>query len=624
MQPAITSSRPIRRLAAAAALLVATTGSAAIATAQEVAPPATGGPVGVFPAAGTRSASPRTEISFRGVAPGALGTISVEGSRSGGRAGSVRPHPDGNGVSLVFATPFRSGERVTVRTELDVAGAQAGNFSFTTVGRAREGLGSGSPPPRSLLRQYTAQRGRVPRGAVPRYRSRPDLRPPEIQVSTRTRAGVAEGSMFVSPKKVFGARRRPGLQSGPLILDNRAEPVWFAPLSDGNVSDFRVQRYRGRPVLTWWQGRQVLGSGEGVVQIVDSAYRSVRRVRAGNDYSFDFHEALVTEQGTLLGLVYSPVDLDLRSVGGPRDGRVVDGIVQEVDIATGRVLFEWHSLGNVDLQESYGPVPRKRRGLYDYFHVNAIGIDTDGNLLVSGRETWSVLKLDRRTGATIWRLGGKRSDFRLPRSGRFAWQHDAQRAPDGTIRIFDNEAAPKVRSKSRVLWLALDEERRTARVARSAEHPAGLLSGTQGNAQALPNGNTFVGWGSQGYFTEYGAGGRVLFDARVARGNDTYRAYRFPWSGTPGGRPALAAERRGSGRTAVWASWNGATQVAGWQVLAGDRPEALEPVVSMTRSGFETAYLVRTAARYVAVRALDATGQVLGTSRAERVARAAR
>ena len=360
-------------------------------------------------------------------------------------------------------------------------------------------------------------------------------------MSTRTRAGVAEGSMFVSPKKVFGARKRPGLQSGPLILDNRAEPVWFAPLSDGNVSDFRVQSYRGRPVLTWWQGRQVLGSGEGIIQMVDSAYRSIRRVRAGNDYSFDFHEAVVTEQGTLLGLVYNPVDLDLRSVGGPRDGRVVDGIVQEVDIATGRVLFEWHSLGNVALQEGYGPVPRKRRGLYDYFHVNAIGIDTDGNLLVSGRETWSVLKLDRRTGATIWRLGGKRSDFRLPRSGRFAWQHDAQRAPDGTIRIFDNEAAPKVRSRSRVLWLALDEANRTARVARSAEHPAGLLAGTQGNAQALPNGNTFVGWGSQGYFTEYGAGGRVLFDARVARGNDTYRAYRFPWSGTPGGRPALAA-----------------------------------------------------------------------------------
>ena len=228
----------------------------------------------MFPAADTRSASPRTEISFRGVAPGGLGAISVEGSRSGARTGSVRPHPDGNGASLVFATPFRAGERVTVRTDLDVAGAQAGDFSFTTVGRAREGLGSGSPPPRSLLRQYTAQRGQVPRGAVPRYRSRPDLRPPEIQVSTRTRAGVAEGSMFVSPKKVFGARKRPGLQSGPLILDNRAEPVWFAPLSDGNVSDFRVQSYRGRPVLTWWQGRQVLGSGEGIIQMVDSAYRS--------------------------------------------------------------------------------------------------------------------------------------------------------------------------------------------------------------------------------------------------------------------------------------------------------------------------------------------------------------
>jgi hypothetical protein len=172
-----------------------------------------------------------------------------------------------------------------------------------------------------------------------------------------------------------------------------------------------------------------------------------------------------------------------------------------------------------------------------------------------------------------------------------------------------------------VLWLALDEQRRTARTARSAEHPAALLSGTQGNAQALPNGNTFVGWGSQGYFTEYDAGGRVLFDARVARGNDTYRAYRFPWSAAPRGRPAVAAERRSGGRTAVWVSWNGATQVAGWQVLAGNSSEALQPAGSMPRSGFETSRVLRTSARYVAVSALDASGQVLGTSRPERVAR---
>jgi hypothetical protein len=430
---------------------------------------------------------------------------------------------------------------------------------------------------------------------------------------------VADGLIFLSPKTVFGARPRPGLQGGGLIVDSLGEPVWFLPSGTTRVNDLRVQRYRGQPVLTWWQGRQVLGTGEGVVQIVDQRYRSVARVRAGNGYAFDFHEVTLTERGTLLALVYSPVDRDLRSVGGARNGRVIDSIVQEIDVETGRVLFEWHSLGTVGLNESFARAPKTRIAPYDYFHVNSVTEDTDGNLLVSGRETWGVYKINRRTGDIMWRLGGKRSDFRMPREGVFAWQHDAQRDPDGTIRIFDNEAAPRVRSKSRVLWLRLDEQAKRASVARQLSHPEELLSGTQGNAQRLPNGNTFVGWGSQGYFTEYSRRGSVLFDARVARGNDTYRAYRMPWDGRPAGRPDLAVRRRGASRTAVYASWNGATEVFRWDILAGSRASSLRKVAFYRRDGFETAMSVPTRARYIAVRAVSRRGRVLGTSRARRV-----
>jgi hypothetical protein len=596
----------------AAAVLVA----AAVAVAQERESP--GRPVGVFPVPGTTTASPSTEISFRGVSADRLGDIVVEGSRTGRHAGRLVPHSDGEGASFVPARPFRAGERVTVRTSLDVAGARDGDWSFRTTGRPREGLGSGSPPPRSLAQQLFAQRGRAPEGAVPRYRSRPDLRPPEIQVIRRARRGVAPGYVFISPKKVFGARERPGLQAGPMIVDNRGEPVWFAPLTDGNVNDFRVQTYRGRPVLTWWQGRQVLGTGEGEISIVDASYRTIARVRAGNGYQLDFHEATITERGTLLALVYSPVAWDLRPVGGPRNGRVIDSIVQEIDIATGRVVFEWHSLRDVPITDGYGRHPVRRTQPYDYFHVNSVREDTDGNLLVSARDTHAIYKLDRRTGRVLWRLGGKRSSFRLQRSARPAWQHDVQRDPDGTLRIFDNQAAPRRRPRSRVLWLRLDEQAMTARLARQFEHPDDLSSGTQGNAQALPNGNTFIGWGSQGYFTEITRGGRVLFDARVARGNDTYRAYRAEWTGMPRERPALAAERRGD-RTVVYASWNGATEVASWQVLAGSAPDRLTRVGARRPTGFETAISVRTTAPYVAVRARDASGRVLATSPVRRV-----
>jgi hypothetical protein len=577
-----------------------------------------GGPVGAFPGPGLKSASPRTTLSLRGVESGALGDITVTGSRSGEHAYRVRAHPDGQGASLIFAQPFRGSETVRVQTGLNVAGATDGDFEFATLPRPRAGLGAGSPPPRSLLRQLLGQRGSVPSGAVPRFRTRRDLRPPEIEVTTRPRAGMSSGYTFVAPKKVFGARERPGLQSGPLIVDRTGEQVWFAPLSDGNVNDFRVQRYDGRPVLTWWQGRQVLGTGEGVVQILDERYRPVKRVRAGNGYSFDFHEATITDRGTLLALVYSPVNWDLRSVGGPRSARVIDSIVQEVDIDTGLVLFEWHSLEDVALTESYTGKPNPRNP-YDYFHVNSVREDTDGNLIVSGRETHAAYKINRRTGDVMWRLGGKRSDFQMPRAARFAWQHDAQRDPNGTIRIFDNEAAPKVRDRSRVLWLRLDEQARTARIARAVAHPLDLLSGTQGNAQALPNGSTFVGWGSQGYFSEFSRSGRLLFDARVARGNDTYRAYRGEWNGRPVRPPDVQARVLDSRRTELWVSWNGATGVERWRVLAGSRRDRLTVAGAVRKDGFETRIVIRNRRPYVAVRAIGRSGRVLGRSVAVRV-----
>ena len=214
------------------------------------------------------------------------------------------------------------------------------------------------------------------------------------------------------------------------------------------------------------------------------------------------------------------------------------------------------------------------------------------------------------------RIGGKKSDLRLAPAAVFAWQHDIQEQPDGTLRIFDNEAAPKVRDESRGLILSVDAESRRATRKRALVHkPDPLLAGTQGNVQGLSQGRMFVGWGSQGYFSEFGPDGTMLFDARIARGQDTYRAYRFAFAGTPGDAPALAATD--GGRT-VHASFNGATGLRSWEVLAGDSPDSLTPVATAARRGFETRIRVRDAAAYVAVRAKDAEGKVLGTSKAIR------
>jgi hypothetical protein len=225
---------------------------------------------------------------------------------------------------------------------------------------------------------------------------------------------------------------------------------------------------------------------------------------------------------------------------------------------------------------------------------------------VSARHTHALYKIDRRTGRILWRLGGKRSDFALGPGVRFAWQHDARRRPDGTISLFDNEAAPQTGPQSRGLVLRVDERRRRVTLVRSIVHQPRLLAATQGNLQLLPNGDWFVGWGARPYFTEYDpTGKRVLFDARFGYRDDSYRAYRFPWHGHPAGRPALSVD----GRTA-YVSWNGATEVAAWQLVADGRPAGTLP-----RTGFETALSVPAGVSTVAVRALAHNGGVLGTSR---------
>jgi Arylsulfotransferase (ASST) len=431
------------------------------------------------------------------------------------------------------------------------------------------------------------------------FRSRPDLKPPPVRILTPAQ-GTAPGYVFIAPKKNV-------VQAGPMILDDRGRLVWFRPLNTRGVTDFRVQTYHGRPVLTWWRGRPIHGEGDGNYAIVDDSYRPVARVRPGNGLVGDIHEFLLTSRGSALMTIFHRVR---RS-----DRTIFEGAVQEVDLATGRVLFEWHSLGRVALDESYERPPRKRSLPYDYFHINSIAVDSDGNLLVSARNTHAVYKLDRGTGRIVWRLGGKRSDFAMGPGTRFAWQHDARRRPDGTITLFDNEAAPQVGPQSRGLVLRLDLGRMRATLVRSIVHRPRLLAATQGNLQLLPDGHYFVGWGARPYFTEYDASGRrVLFDARFGYRADSYRAYRFPWTGHPGGRPAIAV----SGRTA-YVSWNGATEVSRWQLLAGHDPEQLRPAAAFAKEGFESKLAVPADARYVAVRALGRDGIALATSRTMRV-----
>lgn len=455
-----------------------------------------------------------------------------------------------------------------------------------------------------------------------------DLAPPPISVLTND-PGTAPGDIFVAPKQAPTATTLPA-QQGPEIIDNEGRPIWFQPIDEPYAStDFRVQQYHGQPVLTYTVGQSSGGPGhsEGEDVILNQHYQQIATVSAGNGLAADQHEFALTPNGTALITIYHQVPYDLSSVGGPANGSVLDGVVQEIDVATGKVLFEWDSLQHVPLTDSYQPVPTDAATPYDYFHINSVNLDTDGNLLISARHTSTVYKVDHSTGAIIWQLGGKESDFQLGPGVHFSWQHNAlpEVGQPSTYRIFDNGSnavAPgqtPEEPQSRVIDVKLDTTNHTATLVSQVLHPDGISAASQGNAQRLPNGNLFVGYGQTGRFSEFDGSGNLLWDGQVPAGYDTYRAYRSPWVGKPLTDPTAVASRADSTHVDVNAIWNGATEVDRWLVLSGDRRGRLHPVGLADWNGLATQTEVRTSDAYVEVVALDGRGHAIGRSDVVRV-----
>ncbi len=552
--------------------------------------------VSVFPVPGSQVAPEGAQITFRGLPVAQLGTIAVTGSRSGAHAGRLAADSDGDGGSFLPSKRFAPGELVTVRTDLDIVGAPGGTFHFRVA-----------RPAYALPPFHWPRPGRVAND-VWHFHSRPDIRPAAVSIDPR--GGGVGGDVFLASQ--FGP-----VQDGPEIIDPRGNVVWFKRVyGDDSATDFRVQSYKGQRVLTWWQGYVDAGVGMGSDLILNSSYQEIADVHAGNGLQADLHEFQITPWNTALLTISHPVIWNTSSIRGPKHQVVLDAVVQEIDIPTGLVLFEWDSLDQVPVTASYARLPTGSRDLFDYFHVNSVDVDHNGSLLISGRNTWASYKLDHSSGRVIWTLGGKHSSFRMQGGASFAYQHDVRvrSADDSLVTLFDDSGGPtRVRSQSRGLKLSLDLKHRVAKVAAQVEHVPALASDYEGNYQQLGRGHSFLGWGDQPYFTEFDARGHEVFDGRFIAVTNTYRAYRFQWHATPHTRPAIAASSSGSS-TNVYASWNGATDVGSWQVEAGPTAASLRAVRTVKPSGFETAIRIARN-RYVCVRALDGKGHVLASSR---------
>ncbi|MBK5111798.1 MAG: arylsulfotransferase family protein [Thermoleophilia bacterium] len=436
------------------------------------------------------------------------------------------------------------------------------------------------------------------------YRTRPDLRPPKMTIKQLT-PGATDQKIFVGSKV-----------SGAAIYDGEGEPVWFLP----SVSmDFRTQTYRGKPVLTWFQA-PTKGSGlkRNAYKIANRNYKVIKKVYPAHGHGADSHEFRLTRRNTAFVTAYSSTRANLSSIGGPSDGPVSESVAQEVDVKTGRLIWEWHSLNHVPIRDTFVNKSRRPGEPIDYFHINSVSGTPDGNILISGRGTNAVYKVSRKTGRIIWTLGGKSSDFNMGKEAVFRQQHDARLISGGRVSLFDNTTSPtttrKPREQSRALVLKLNHRKNTATVDHEFYNPAKPLSTQQANVQALNNGNFFVGWGGVPLISEHRPDGKIVFDAKLEGINSFYRAYRQKWSGKAPGRVALVAQGVGPDKTKLWISWNGDSSVRDWQVYAGKGRNSLRRAGVRARDGFETVTAIPRSAKIIRVKGLNAKGKAIGSS----------
>ena len=558
-------------------------------------------PVSVFPAPHTITASDATTFSFRGVKPSKLGPVSVYGSKTGRHGGRRLAHSDGRGVSFIPKRHFAPGEVVKVYTRRGIKLTNHGDF-WVKIGRFYglddANAGPGTPLPKDGLH------------------SRPDLKPPRMEINTNTPSS-SPGKIFFAPK-----------EDGMVIADNGGRISWFRPTGFGGtgneIYNFQKQTYHGRPVLTYWKGASsATGFSQiGVFTILNNRYNRIAKFGMGNGYKADIHEFEMTPRSTALVQAYRGVKWDLSAIGGAKDGKLLDNVVQEIDIKTGAVLFEWHSIGNVSIK-STAAEQDKDGAPFDYIHTNAIKMDGD-SILVSGRKTSTIYRINRKTARVRWRLrgdgaAGSTNNFKMGPGTAFAYQHDIERLPNGNISLFDNgsgRGVPSVNEESSALVLKLSgkgKSRRANLVARYRHTPDPIVADSQGNAELLDNGNLFVGWGSKPQMTEFNPDGSVAFDATFKTSAvSSYRAFKAPWKGFPKDRPSIASEPDGTGAT-VWASWNGAT-VTSWKVFTGSDTKSLKQVGSSPWTNLETTIPVASVGAKVQVAAYDSKGKQLGKS----------
>ena len=461
--------------------------------------------------------------------------------------------------------------------------------------------------------------------------SAPQLHPPKLSTAKPTGNGKLAGGLFMLANTPDQALHEPTVgQGGPLIVNSRLQPVWFRPTNGLETANLREQSFEGKPVLSWWQGT-VSATGvtsKGTDTVVDQHYHTVATLSGQQGWVISQHEFLIQGQDAWV-TAYKSLPMNLVKYGGPAKGTLVDTAVQEYDLTSGRLLFTWDALQHVPLSESHiKPI----KGVWDAYHENSISLG-NGTFLVSMRNEWTAYEVNVASGQILWTISGdpKLSSFKLPSNARFQWQHDVELHPGNVLSVFDDHCCNATASgglvspngSARGLVLNLNLQNHTATLAGMYGHGSNFFVPFLGNTELVPGGNVVVGWGTShvtslhgnvNAFTEFSKSGARLLDVLLPNPDESYRAYLQNWVGLPLTTPS-GAVRSSHGKTTVYTSWNGATTVVAWRVLAGSSKTSLKTVVShATKTGFETAIPV-SGSKVYEVEGLSKSGTVLGTSK---------
>ncbi|KAL1890451.1 hypothetical protein Sste5346_008280 [Sporothrix stenoceras] len=467
-------------------------------------------------------------------------------------------------------------------------------------------------------------------------------RPYLLQHDKRCSATVTDDDNVDGQDLIFAAPRGLAVTApGPIVYDTRGHLVWM-DTRWGEAMDVKVQQYNGEDYLTFWHGTDNGTFGEGQYYMLNASYDVVRTVKPaptadGTQLLGDLHDFVITEAGTALMTIYQTRPRDLTQKYGIQSGWIFDSLFQEVDIATGKLIFQWRASDHFAVEDTFAPLKRgfgkHAAKAFDFFHINSVAkMPTSGDYIVSSRYMCAVICVSGTTGDVLWQLGGRRNSFKDLSDGQATnthWQHHAVwHEETQELSVFDNGAYDKLEtaeySRGMRIKLGLDSKPPTAELVRAYVAPQKLLAQSQGSVQLLPATDTvLVGWGHIPAYTEFDTiTGTPLCDVHLCPLGfaalgwcKNYRTAKHHWVGSPSTLPSIAMR---PDEQAVYVSWNGATEVRSWQlqIKADGNSDFVNHGSPVVKNDFESRLDVSSTAKMVRVAALDRSGQVLAYSEA--------